>query len=108
MEPYQAQCFSAQEFAAISIDGMNRMFEMAGQGKFADIDTKNNAAVQKVAGDIVVEALEGQAGLALQDTFGRAVAKEKEQPGAATRKLYDVLAKQNRDGGEGVAGPEVR
>ncbi len=95
--PYEEACFSALKHAAVSIDDMNRFFKLAGMGTFADIDTKDNAAVQKVAGDIMVEVLEGKAGPALENTFQCAVQKETDNPGAATKRPCDMLAQNGLD-----------
>lgn len=95
--PYEEACFSALKHAAVSIDDMNRFFKLAGMETFADIDTKDNAAVQKVAGDIMVEVLEGKAGPALENTFQCAVQKETDNPGAATKRPCDMLAQKGLD-----------
>lgn len=98
--PYEQNCFSAQESAATDINVMNRCFKAVGLAPFADVDTKDPRAIQKVSGDLVVECQEDRTPDDLEDTFTKAVEKEAEQPGQATRKLFALLEK-NTDGGEG-------
>lgn len=95
VEPYESACFDAQESAATSIEVMNRYFGIMGLEPFADIDTKDPSAVQKVAGDIVVECAEGKPAGQKEDTFYKAVSQEKSQPGEAMRRLNGILAQQD-------------
>lgn len=95
VEPYETACFEDQDSAAMSIDAMNRYFGLMGLKPFADIDTKDPGAVQKVAGDIVIECIEGKPAEQKEDTFSKAVAQEKSQPGEAMRRLNDILAQQD-------------
>lgn len=57
IEPWLAAFGSTRESARRSIDRLNRYFAIMGLEPFADIDTRDDSAVERICGEIVLEAV---------------------------------------------------